>query len=104
MQDDSKRSVKISPPPLASGMIACCGLFLLLNGLLFPFLVQDQGTYDLVMGLLFISLPGVVFGSLILIQGWLRLRTSLSFDQEGLRLVIPTIRGGGCFFPLRKAQ
>lgn len=102
MQKDPVHALVIRPSRWASGLIACIGLLLALNGFVFPFIIPMQGAYDLVMGLLFISFPGVMFGGFAFIQGWLRFRTFLSFDRDELCLRIPTVRAGGCFFPLQQ--
>jgi hypothetical protein len=98
------RPIVVRPSLWTSGLIVFCDLFLLLNGIAFPFVIHSQGVYDLLMGMFFISLPGVVFGSLVFTQGWLRFRTSLTFDQHGMSIAIPTTRASGCFFPLRRCQ
>ncbi|GIX46850.1 MAG: hypothetical protein KatS3mg131_1061 [Candidatus Tectimicrobiota bacterium] len=98
------RPVVVRPSRWASGLMVLLSLGVLLTGIAFPFVVRHQGTGDLLLAILFISLPGVMGGSLAFLQGWLRFRTFLAFDQDGLSMVIPTIRGGGCFFPLRKCR
>lgn len=104
MSEGQKQEVTVRPSPWTSSALAFLGFCLLLNGVMFPFLIHDQSPSDVVMGMVFISFPGVVFGSLAFLQGWLRLRTALVFDDDGLRMTIPTPLGGGCFFPLRQGQ
>jgi hypothetical protein len=104
MPEAKDRAVTVRPSPLTSSALVFVGFCLVLNGVMFPLLIHDQSLSDVMKGLVFISLPGVVFGSLAFLQGWLRFRTALVFDDDGLRLTIPTPMGGGCFFPLRQGQ
>lgn len=104
MPEAKPQSVTVRPSPLTSSALAFLGFCLLLNGVMFPLLIHDQSPSDVIRGVVFISLPGLVFGSLTFVQGWLRLRTALVFDDEGLRLTIPTLIGGACFFPVRQGQ
>lgn len=104
MPEVKAQSVTVRPSPLTSSALAFLGFCLLLNGVMFPLLIHDQSPSDVIRGVVFISLPGLVFGSLAFLQGWLRFRTALVFDDDGLRLTIPTSLGGGCFFPVRQGQ
>jgi hypothetical protein len=87
------------PGRVTSAGIAVLGLLLCLLGLAMP-LVARGGLFDVLMALVFVTVPSLVGGSIALLQGWLRLWTRIAVDATGVELRIPTW-AGGCYLPLR---
>ncbi len=93
----------IRPSPLANLGMALSGGLLVALAIAFPLLVPQQGWYDLVMALLFITVPAAMGGGIVLRQAWLRSQTVIALDDTGLRLRIPTW-AGRCAAPLLTAE
>lgn len=99
LRESASGEVRAYPSPLTSLFLLLLGTSLLLLALVFPFITKPY-LYDRIMGLLFLTLPGLGGGILTFMQGWLRLKTSLTLDRQGIQMRIPTW-AGGLFLPLR---
>ncbi len=97
-----------APRKLLSLLLLSIGIVLIACGSALPFVASDGeggkgGLGDVAAAIVFVTLPCLLGGSLIFLQGWMRLRTRIRIAHDGVDLRVPTW-AGGCYPPLRSHQ